>query len=151
MSIEIVKGNMNQLEEIVKANYQIFKGMYECEPYSLDDYQKKLSNKKPIVYLAKDKNKIIGDSISFERDGSFYIWIMGVLKKYQGRGIGTKLLDFNESYSKKKKFKSVTIKVYNVSLKMQKLLIKQGYKVIMEEVSKSNSINNAKHFCLKFT
>ena len=38
------KGNLKDLKEIVNVNYKIFKGMYSKDTYSLEDYQKRLTD-----------------------------------------------------------------------------------------------------------
>ena len=124
---------LEKFEEIVELNYQIFKGMYEEEPYSLEKYKRRLENKETIIFIAKENNDIVADSISFEDDDSFYIWIFGVSEKYRRKGIVSALLEKNEQFAKENNYESVSVKVYNVSKEMQYLLRRRGYEVIKVE------------------
>lgn len=134
--LNIERSSLKDLEKIVNLNYRIFDGMYEDKPYSLEQYKNKLRDKEPIIFISKLDGEIVGDSISFERDNSFYIWIFGVDKKYRTRGIGNLLLNKNEQFARENKYKSVSVKVYNVSEEMQLLLKNRGYKIV--ETNKSN-------------
>jgi ribosomal protein S18 acetylase RimI-like enzyme len=79
MDYTIEKSDISNLPDIAKLNQEIFSGMYENEPYNLKDFQNKLQDKKPLILVAKHNDTLIGFSISFPRNDSFYIWILGVL------------------------------------------------------------------------
>jgi len=79
-NLTIDRGDLNDLKQIVLLNQKIFQGMYEGEPYALEHYQRRLENSDPEIYLAHDGNNLVGSSISFDKDNSFYLWIMGVSK-----------------------------------------------------------------------
>ncbi len=120
---------LERLPEIVKVNHQIFEGMYEWPPYTLDKYKERFANLQPVIFIAEKDGKVVGDSISFEKDGEWYLWILGVLKKYRKQGVASKLLDLNEKYAKENKYKTISVKVYNVSKEMLILLLGRGYKI----------------------
>lgn len=149
MNFEIFEGNINQLEQIVLTNFEIFKGMYEQESYSLEHYKEKLKDLEPKIFIAKFNGEIIGDSISFDKNGSLYIWIMGVLKEHRKKGIATKLFENNEQFARTNKYKSVTVKVYNVSKEMLRVLLARGYQITNVEQSESDTKYNAVHLELK--
>ena len=149
MNLSIEKSSLENLEDIVNFNYDIFERMYQDEPYSLEHYKEKLKDKDKVIFLAKMDDKIIGDSISFKRGNSFYIWILGVDKKYRGKGIGNLLLEKNEKFAKENSYESVSVKVYNVSDSMQSILNKRGYKMIKIEENKTDSKYNIVWFELK--
>lgn len=148
--IVIENGSMENLEQIVHFNYEIFKGMYEKEPYSLKQYQDKLKGMEPIILIAKEDEELAGDSISFGRDNSFYVWILGVNKKHRGKGIGSSLLDKNEQFAQESGYESISAKVYNVSENMQHLLKQRGYEVVKVEESETDPKYTALRFELKF-
>ncbi len=127
MKFELVTSE--KLPEIVEVNHQIFDGLYEWPPYSLDKYKERFSGLKPIIFIAEKEGKIIGDCISFEKDAEWYLWILGVLKEYRKQGIANKLLDLNEKYAKENNYKIVSVKVYNVSKEMLALLLRRGYQI----------------------
>lgn len=113
--------------------------MYENEPYSLEQYQERLKGKNPIIFTVKKDKKLVANSISFEQDNSFYIWILAVDKNYRGQGIGTSLIDKNEKFAKENGYKTVSTKVYNVSKEMKRLLKQRNYKIVKRQKSKTNS------------
>ncbi len=147
--MEIIQGSIENLEEIVKLNQKIFQGMYENPPYSLEHYKEKLSDKKPLIYLARDNKQIIGNSIAFEKSDSFYIWILGVDKKYRRQGIADNFLQNTEDFARVNGFELVTTKVYEVSNDMQKLLLKRDYKITGIDLAHSTEGNNAIGFELE--
>jgi len=125
--MEFVKGTIADLEEIVRLNSTIFDGMYENPPFSLKDYKEKLKGKKTIIFLAKENGVLVGNSVSFERERNFYIWVLGTSKDYRKKGIGSELFKLNEEYAKKNKFVAVTVKVYGVSKEMLQLAKDRGF------------------------
>ena len=145
----IEKGTIDDLEEIVSLNYQIFKGMYENDPYSLAQYRNKLKDKNPIIFISKVAGKIISNSISFEKDDSLYIWILGVAKESREKGIGNLLLGASENFAKDAGFNSLTVKVYGMSQEMQELLKWRNYQVKSIEKNDSNSKYDILHFELE--
>jgi ribosomal protein S18 acetylase RimI-like enzyme len=146
---QISECGIDQLKAIVQTNLQIFKGMYEQDPYPLEHYQETLASKKTKIYVVKISGQIIGDSVSFERDESLYIWILGVLKEHRGNGIATKLLERNEQFARDNNYKSLTAKVSNVSPGMLNLLIRRGYHITGIELSTTDTKYNVMHLELK--
>ncbi|MBT4597217.1 MAG: GNAT family N-acetyltransferase [Candidatus Diapherotrites archaeon] len=147
--MEIVQSNNTDLNEIVKTNYPIFKDICGKEPYSLSQYNARIKEKKPVFFVAKENHKLIGNTIAFEDNNSFYIWIIGVSKNKRNKGIGSKLLELNENYARKNGFESVTTKVYNFSTEMKKLLKKRGYTITRID-NAHNELYSANHYCLIF-
>lgn len=127
--VEIVEAGPERLREIVRVNEEIFRDMYEEEPYSLKKYREKMEGKNPFIFICERKEKIVGDSISFGRNGDLYIWIIGVSEAHRGEGIGHKLLETNEQIAREN-FRGVRVKTYNVSRAMRVLLSKRGYQVV---------------------
>jgi len=135
------KGLIDELPELVKTNFQIFSGMYEWPPYTLDQYTERLNGVNPTIFIAERDDKIIGDSIAFEKDGGWYLWILGVLEEYRKQGVATQLLDLNEQYARENSYKEITVKVYNVSKEMLKLLIGRGYEIVDIHKDKNSKYN----------
>lgn len=147
---EILEVNINQLEDIVPINHKIFRGMYEQDPYSLEYYKEKLKGLEPKILVAKINGHIVGDSISFNKKNSLYIWIMGVLEEYRNKGIATKFFENSEQFARINKYESVTIKVYNVSKEMLRMLSARGYQIMNIDKSKVDTKYDAMHLELKF-
>ncbi len=141
--VEITIGSASDLAEIVSCNHAIFKSMHENEPYSLDQYQDRLKDEEPLIYLAKVDNEIVGNSISFAKNSSWYLWILGVHKDHRNKGLGTRLIELNELHAKNNKYEFITAKVYNVSKNMLRLLLERGYYIINIDISDVDFKNNA--------
>lgn len=121
---------LEDLEEIVTLNTMIFTPLYEWPTFTLTEYKGRLEGKNPYILVVKDKEEIIADSISFERDGYWYIWILGVSSLYRQQGIATKLLEMNEVYAKEVGHEKIRIKIYEVSQEMLSLTKGRGYEVV---------------------
>src|SRR5574343_21415 len=124
---------VDRLAEIVEVNKSVFEDMYDWPIYELKDYQDKLKDINPIIFIVEENGKIIGNSIAFEKDNGFYLWILGVLKEYRNQGIASKLLDLREEYARIHGYKKIFAKVYDVSKDMLILLGKRGYKIVDTE------------------
>lgn len=146
---KIENSDLSDLDKIVKLNYSIFHGMYESKPYSLDVYQSKLVDKKPIIFITTEGNKIIGDSIAYEKDGGLYLWILGVSKEHRNLGVGKQLLEKNQKCANENNLSSVTVKVYGVSVEMLNLLKNNGYKIVKIEKSQKSEKNDIYYFALQ--
>jgi ribosomal protein S18 acetylase RimI-like enzyme len=145
--IKYSQSTLERLPEIVSLNHSIFDGMYENPPYSLEDYQIKLHDVKPIIYIAEKDGEIIGDIISFAKDDKWYVWILGVSRDNRQQGVANALLELQEKYAKEHGYNKVTVKVYNISKEMLRLVIKRNYEI--EDVEKhDNTKHNAIHLGL---
>lgn len=149
MGIAIENISIEKLDQIVDFNYQIFLGMYENEPYSLDQYQNRLKDKKYFILSAMGDNQLLGDAVSYVDSDSLYLWIMGVDKNFRRQGIATKLLDHSEEIAKENSLKQVSAKVYDVSPEMKSFLVSRGYELLKIEESVVDKKYNANYYLLK--
>ena len=150
MAVELVRGDVGQLEEIVKLNSVIFAGLYDTGTYPLEYYQKKITDfPDNLIYLIKEGDKLVGDMIAYATEDSWHIWALGMEEEYQRRGVGTELLEMNEKIAGNKGFNAVTVNVYNTSPEMQRLLLKRGYQIIGIDASEIDSKYNEIHFKLE--
>ena len=145
--MEFKQITLERLPEIVEVNHKIFEGMYEWKPYYIDTYQEKFKGVDPVIFVAEKNGEILADSISFDRDNKWYLWIFGVLKEYRGQNIANQLFDLNEKYAREHGYKEITVKVYNVSREMLRLVIKRGYEINSVE-SHEKTKYNAVHLSL---
>ncbi len=151
MTIKYSLVDKKLLPEIVRLNESIFRGMYQSEPYSLVQYQERLSSLTPTVYVAQQCESIVGNAISYEKENSLYLWILAVSSEYRSKGIASTLLDLTEKKAREQKYQSVNAKVYNVSTAMLRLLLKRGYSIINVEQSESGHKFNAISLQLVFS
>ncbi len=149
MDIAIENISIEKLDQIVDFNYQIFLGMYENEPYSLDQYQNRLKDKKCFIISASNDGELVGDAVSYIDNDSLYLWIMGVDKNFRRQGIATKLLDHSEEIAKENSLKQVSAKVYDVSPEMKSFLVSRGYELLKIEESVVDKKYNANYYLLK--
>jgi len=136
--IEYKQAQKKKLPEIVALNHKIFLGMYSWAPYTLSEYEDRLSSVSPVIIIAEENEKIIGDSIAFEKDGVWYLWILGVHSDYRKQGIANHLFEMNEEYAKAHGYHKIVIKIYTVSLAMIELAKKRGYCITKNGGEKEN-------------
>lgn len=151
MAPEIIRGDISNLREIVELNSRIFRGMYEKQPFSFEVYSDRLEDKQRYILLVKDGQKLVGDSIAFSKGDSLYVWILGIAAPHRKKGLATRLMELNEELAKSSRLKSVTLKVHNVSSKMQQLLMKRGYAVEGIDRSTTDSRYDVVHFRLNLS
>lgn len=149
MSVDIQITAIDDLEKIVDFNYQIFLGMYEHEPYSLQEYQARLEDKKCFIISALGYGKLVGDAVSYIDNDSLYLWVMGVDKNFRRQGIATRLLDRTEKIAKENNLRQVSAKVYDVSPEMKNCLVSRGYELLKIEESVVDKKYNANYYLLK--
>jgi hypothetical protein len=53
MKYEVTRESLEDLKGIVELNTKIFKGMYEREPYTLEEYQSRLADKNPLINIVR--------------------------------------------------------------------------------------------------
>ena len=78
----------------------------ENTKYKIEDLKNFINNKSNLGFIAKT-NKIIGFAfgyIQLKPDGkkAFYLHAIDVMKEYQGKGIGTNLIEYIKNYVKKR-------------------------------------------------
>lgn len=132
-----------RLPEVVEVNHQIFGGMYAWPSYPLEKYEERFRDSEPIIFTAEENGTILADCISYEKDGKWYLWMLGVKKEYRGHGIARRLLEMTETYAREHLYRKISAKVYNVSKEMLLLLVNRGYEVVgfqKHELSKYNAI-----------
>lgn len=149
MDIVIENISREKLDQIVDLNYQIFLGMYEHEPYSLEQYQARLKDKKYFILSAMGDNQLLGDAVSYVDGYGLYLWVMGVDKNFRRQGIATKLLDHSEKIAKENNLQQVSAKVYDVSPEMKSCLLSRGYELLKTEESTVDKKYNTNYYLLK--
>lgn len=141
--IQIKEGLIDNLEELVALDQGVFSGMYDHEPFTLETYREKLEGKDPIILVARDEDKVVGDAIAFERDKTLYIWIMAVLKDYRGQGIAKRFFEILETKARQMHLCALTVKTYGVNEEMLGLLKKKGFEITEHISSPQNSQQDA--------
>ena len=133
--MKIRKATLKDLNLIVKINRES------------ENEVDKLTNTKDsdirmeIYYLMKNNKAeyfILGAKgfIAIKQDFAGYknceLYYLMVSKKFQGKGVGTKLIKFIENYAKKKNFRAIYIYTHPIHKKAIRLYKKNNYKKINE-------------------
>lgn len=126
-----------KIKETILVLKEEFK--YLFEKVDLDDYCKKLSEKAYVI-VAKEQDDIIGFLAIYINDNAnyvAYITLIGVSKKFQMRGYGSKLLNYANDLAKKNGMKYIRLEVDNRNEKAERFYKKNGF--ILESFSENNS------------
>jgi len=128
----------SSIEEVVKLS----KGIPEfSNPYSIEEYKKRLIGKRSLLLVADFDGKSAGFKVGYEMDDHFYSWMGGVLPEFRRKGIAQKLADKQEEWCRENRFEKIKIKTRNKYRNMIHLLLKNGYNITDIE-SQKNTIQN---------
>ena len=74
----------------------------------------------------------VGYSVSYNKfqDGSFYLWIAGVMPKYRKRGVFSLLTKHTESWAAHSGYSSIVVRTWNKRVGMRIALAKLGYDIV---------------------
>ena len=134
------------VEEAVKINLTISE--FE-ERYNKDYFEDRYKNKDTLIIVAYFNNKPAGYLIGYDRfgDGSFYCWMTGVAPEFRRKGVLKALMDYQETWAKKKGYKKIRIKTRNKRREMLIYLAK--YEFYFTEVEKYPNIKDNRILCEK--
>lgn len=93
--------------------------------------------KHPLILVAYTDEQPVGYVIAHERDGSFYIWLAGVLPTYRRHGVLSQLMTRAEQWARQANYTSLTIKTRNRFKSMLLFLIARDFKIV--DVDKRHS------------
>ena len=129
-------------EGTIEETVNISKKIPEFEnPYSQDDYQKRLSGKRCLILIAEYEGKPAGFKVGYEMDEHFYSWMGGVLPDFRRKGIADKLADFQENWCRENGYGKIRIKTRNKHKNMLHFLLKNNYKIV-DIIRRKNSAEN---------
>lgn len=94
------------------------------------EYERRLKKVPSLILMAYDGDKIVGFKVGYERDGSFYSWMGGVLPTYRRRGIATQLARHQENWARKQGYPTVTFKTRNQHKNMLLFALRRGFNII---------------------
>lgn len=114
------------LEEALKVYHKI-KEWDRPEAGTIEYCSNKIGNSKNIILGAYINDEIIGYLIAYERNTSFYCWVVAVDKRYRRNGILTEMMNIFESYARKLGYNRVTLKTLNNKREMLSYLIKNNW------------------------
>ncbi len=123
---KIEKASLKDSEKILKllnSSQNLFG--YKGEQFTLVEIRDYIKAKHNLVFVAKEKNEIIGTFIANLWSDYCYLYLLIVDKKYRGLGLGTKMLNFLEQKAKKAGYIGLITKESDE--KMINLIKKRGY------------------------
>lgn len=135
-SFTISEGSIAEVVEVSKLIAEF------SNPYTEEEYVKRLQSKKHLILVAKQNDKLIGFKVGYAKDeNTFYSWMGGVLTEYRKSGVALALMQEQEKWAKKQQFSCIEIKTRNCFKGMLILCIKQNYLIVSVE-NKENSEQN---------
>ncbi len=99
-------------------------------PPEAAEYEKRLKDTPHLILVAFDGTRPVGFKVGYERDGTFYSWMGGVLPSYRRRNIALRLAQKQEEWARKQGYKSVTFKTRNQHKNMLLFALKRGFNVV---------------------
>lgn len=115
------------IEEAIKVNLTIpeFDERSRAKEYFTDRYK----GKETLIIAAYLNKTPAGYLVGYDRfgDKSFYCWMAGVAPEFRRKGILAALMDYLESWAKKRGYKKIRIKTRNNRREMLACLVKYGF------------------------
>lgn len=109
-NMEIIKGTMNELKDIVRLALMLWPNDYNEEQFNVH-FKKLLNNEDAVIFLAKEQNEYVGfahcqlryDYVEgTETTPVGYLEGIYVMEEHRKKGIGKALVDYCENWSREK-------------------------------------------------
>ncbi len=100
------------------------------EAGTVEHCKNRIGNSKYLILGAYVNEEIIGYLIAYEKNDSFYCWVVAVDKRYRKMGILTEMMTIFENYAKKIGYDRVTLKTLNNKREMLSYLIKNNWNIL---------------------
>lgn len=103
--------------------------------YPIDEYKKRLAEKKRIVLSAEVDGQPAGFKIGYESDkpGVFYSWLGGVIPQFRNNRVATLLAKEQEQIAKEMGFEMIEFKTRNYLKPMLIFALQRGFDIIEVE------------------
>jgi GNAT superfamily N-acetyltransferase len=88
------------------------------------------SAKQPLILVANIDDQPAGYLMGYERNGSFYVWLAGVLPAYRRHGVLAQLMTRTEQWARTANYTSLTIKTRNRFKSMLLFLLSRDFKIV---------------------
>ena len=139
MSIEI-KESLSLFDQAHSIHQQIPEFQNQSSTY--DELLVRINKAKhPLVLVAYADNQPVGYLMGYERyQGSFYIWLAGVLPSHRRHRILDRLVKQTEQWANKANLRSLNVKTRNRFKSMLLFLISHDFKLI--DIDKKQSVDD---------
>jgi len=136
---KIIKMGRKNIEELAEIDSEAEHQIGKKRKVKVSDYKKELTerfNKNQEIFFGFMEDNMIKGYVSLKPFFPGYkhceVYWLSVRKKYQNRGIGTKLMNFIEKYTKKKGFRKVCLYTNKIMKKTRSFYENLGYKKVNE-------------------
>ena len=99
-------------------------------PPPKEEYKRRLKEVPHLILVAFDGDRPVGFKVGYERNGSFYSWMGGVLPSYRRRSIARHLAEKQEAWALAQGYKSVTFKTRNQHKNMLLFALRRGFNIV---------------------
>jgi [ribosomal protein S18]-alanine N-acetyltransferase len=121
--MKIRKAKKEEIKELCKIEMS---SGYHKNKFDFEPYLQKAFNNDTEIFCSEEEKKLIG-YITLNKDGE--IGFIAVLKKNQGKGIGTMLIKKVIFFAKQKKFKKIFLDVKNDNIFAIIFYLKNGFTI----------------------
>lgn len=125
MEVQIVEGALTEALEVLKK-------LPEFDTLLANEYYfDKIEGSPNLVLLAQLDAKTVACKVGYDKykDGSFYSWLGGVIPEFRTEGIARKLANAQESWARKRGYKSIKFKTLNRHKAMIIFAVKNGFEI----------------------
>ena len=119
---------VGSIDDVVRLNVQIPE--FNQNKLLREKITERVRDKQHLVLVARLEGLLIGYKVGYQYSAdTFYSWLGAVLPEYRGRGVATKLREFQESWAKNNGYRELEVKSMNQFPAMLNLLISSGYHI----------------------
>jgi GNAT superfamily N-acetyltransferase len=122
-TVVIEEGRLDDVLEMLRILPE-----FEMAP-SGEEITSRISGVPHLVLTAHDGNNAAGFKIGYEREGTFYSWLGGVLPEYRRKGVATLLADAQEKWAGEQGYTSIWMKTRNRFPAMLIMALGRGFRI----------------------
>lgn len=141
--------SFNDFVAIMKTHNAVFRDEPNFRNYTAEIGFDRMKKEKDVAFVEVfDGDKMVGYAMCYNRyPGLYHIWQLGVLKEHRGKGVGSQIYEEIEKYSKKRKYRGVSLNTFNSHKENIILIIKRGYQIY--DIDKTGEFKSCPKIMLK--
>ena len=126
-NIEIKKLELKDIEYLIDLDHKIFDDYWKNSSASFEETMKSCNNN--YLFKSKTKNELNGYAILGETRRFTYLQRIGIIKSFQGNGLGENLLNSVIQFSLNKKFINIKLNTQNDNVSALNLYKKKDFEI----------------------